>query len=82
MIKNKNYIRNLASVFKHIKKKYNMGHCLTLCTHIYICNTQIVALETKKSLKNNTRQWCQSMASLVLYLKTKVFQWHTKGHRM
>ena len=25
-----------------------MGHYLTLCTHIYICNTQIVVLETEK----------------------------------
>ena len=57
----KKYIRNLASVFKH--KKYNMGHYLTLCTHIYICNTQIIALETEKVEKitqdSDVNQWPQ-----------------------
>ena len=55
----KKYIRNLASVFK----KYNMCHYLTLCTHIYICNTQIVALETEKVEKitqdSDVNQWPQ-----------------------
>ena len=45
--KNKDYVRNLASVFKHIKN-LQYGYYLTYCTHINIYNTQIVALETEK----------------------------------
>ena len=38
-----------------------MGHCFTLCTHIYIYNTQFVALETEKCRKitqdSDVNQW-------------------------
>ena len=64
--KNKNCIRNLASVFKH-RKIYIMGHYL-------IYNTQFVALETEKcQKKNNTRQCCKSMASRSCIRKQKCF---------
>ena len=40
-----------------------MGHYLTLCTYIYIYNTQIVALETEKGRKitqdSDFNQWPQ-----------------------
>ena len=49
-----------------------MGHSLTLCTHIYIYNTKIVALETEKVEEIPPDSDVNGLK--VLYSKTKVFQ--------